>query len=88
MRANQNFILKEIAGEFILLPTGNMAAKFAGIIDLNESGVLLWNRLRSDCSEQELIDVLLDEYDIDEQTAEQDVRIFLARMREADLLID
>ena len=88
MKANQDFILREIAGESILLPTGEAAQKMSGLIDLNESGTLLWKKLQEDRTERELIEALLQEYDVDEATAKADVEKFIVKMREAGLLID
>ncbi|MBE6949032.1 MAG: PqqD family protein [Ruminococcaceae bacterium] len=87
MKANKDFILREIAGESILLPVGGTAQKMSGLIDLNESGTLLWKRLQEECTERELVEVLLQEYDVDEATAKADVEKFIVRMRENGLII-
>ena len=88
MKANQNFMLREIAGECLLLPTGEMAQKMSGLIELNESGVLLWKRLATECTERDLINLLLSEYDVDEATAKADVDKFVNKMRENGLIIE
>lgn len=80
-------ILREIAGEHILVPTGETAEKLNGLMNLNDSGLLLWNRLQKDCTEKELVDSILDEYEVDRATAEADVREFLAQMVEAGIVV-
>lgn len=86
MKVMDDLVLREIAGTYILVPVGAAATKIQGMISLNGSGVLLWKRLQEECSEAELVDALLAEYDVDRATAVADVREFLQKMRDADLL--
>lgn len=86
MKATDEVILREVAGEHILIPVGATAHKVHGIINLSESGCLLWNKLQSECTEEQLIDTILAEYDIDRETAATDVRAFLGQLREVGIL--
>ena len=86
MRANQELILREIAGEHILIHVGQTALKVHGMITLSESGLLLWNRLQEDCTENDLVEALLAEYRVDRATAEADVREFLTQMDQVGIL--
>lgn len=88
MKVSKEMMLREIAGEHILIPVGEAAKKFSGLISLNESGRMLWERLQEDCSEEDLVTALLDEYEVDRETAAADVKAFLAKMQEADLLLE
>lgn len=81
MRANKDMILREIAGETVLIPTGQTALKIHGMVALNESGAFLWKLLKTDQTEQELIQALLTEYDVDQTTAAADVTAFISRMQ-------
>ena len=87
MRAIDDLIVREIAGEYILVPTGSAALKIHGMINLSESGYLLWNKLQSDCTEEELVDAILEEYEIDRETATEDMRIFLEKMNSIGILV-
>ena len=80
-------ILREIAGERLLIPVGRTALQVKGMVTLSESGLLLWNRLQSDCTEEDLIQVLLSEYEVDRDTAAADVKAFLKRMNDVGLLL-
>ena len=86
MRAIQSMILREIAGEHLLIPVGEAAMRIRGMITLSESGLLLWNALQNDCTEDQLVDAILAEYDVDRPTAEADVAAFLTQMRTAGIL--
>lgn len=79
--------MREIAGEHVLVPSGQAAVDFSGIMSLNESGVLLWNCLQKECTEKDLLDALLAEYEIDETTAQADLNRFLEKVRSTGILI-
>ena len=86
VKASKDIMLREIAGEYLLIPVGPMAMKVHGMIGLTESGMLLWKKLQEDCTEAELIDSLLSEYEVDRETAAQDVRAFLEKMDQVGIL--
>lgn len=86
MRASKELILREVAGEYILIPVGKAAMKIHGMIGLSESAAFLFGKLQNDCTEEELIDALLTEYDVDRDTAVADVRDFVEQMGKNDIL--
>ena len=86
MKVKDNFILKKIAGSYMVVPVRTRAVDFSGIIKLSESGAFLWELLEKGCSREELIARLLEEYAVDEATAAADIDRFIAKLREADLL--
>ena len=79
-------VLREIAGESLLIPVGQTALKIHGMITLSESGLLLWKRLQTECTEDELVEALLTEYQVDRESAAADVKAFVKKMREANLI--
>lgn len=86
LQTEGTLILREVAGEFILIPTGETALKMNGIISLSVSGALLWKLLEKGCQRSELTDAVLKEYETDRETAESDVAAFLNRLKELELL--
>lgn len=86
MKAVQDMILREIAGEAILIPVGKTALDMHGMISLSESGLMLWKKLKEECSMEELIGAVLEEYEVDRETASADVREFLEKLKELNLL--
>lgn len=88
LRVSNEMIVREIAGENILVPIGQTALKVHGIISLSESGLLLWKKLQEECTEEDLINVILGEYMIDRATAVDDVKAFVMQMREVGILIE
>lgn len=86
MKANQNFIHREIAGEQLLIPVGEAALKLHGMITVTETGLLLWQTLQNDCTEDQLVAAILKEYDVDEATARKDVAEFVEKLRSLSIL--
>ena len=88
MRVSSNFISREIAGEFMLVPVGSAATSFNGLIALNEIGNFIFNVLKDECTKDDVIDKILSEYDIDRKTAENDLEDFLNQLRKVGALVE
>ncbi|MGN1345565.1 MAG: PqqD family protein [Eubacteriales bacterium] len=86
MRVKKDVLLRDIAGEHILVPTGSGAANLLGILSLNDCGVFLWKLLKEEKTERQLIDALLEEYDVEAERACADIRNFIGQLKEAGLL--
>ena len=86
MRISDQFILRQIAGEYIIIPTGQTTLKFNGMITVNEQGAFLWEALKEEITEDALVDAVLVEYDTDRQTAQADVAEFLEVLRQKRIL--
>lgn len=86
MRIKGELLLREIAGEFVLVPVGETALRIKGMICLSESGALLWKQLQTGANREELLQKLQDNYEIDADTAKSDLESFLQSMTALDLL--
>ena len=78
MKIKEGFILKNVADSFVVVPTGANIVDFSAMITLNETGAFLWEILKEDVTEENLIAALMSEYDVDEKTAGEDVAEFVA----------
>ena len=88
MKASKDFILREIAGEYILVPVGSAAGKFNGLITMNEIGSFIFKMLQEEQTEECLVQMILNEYEIDKETARNDLNDFLNQMREIGALME
>ncbi len=86
MKIKSGFIMREIAGEYIVVPTGKAAIDFNGLITVNELGKFLWEELTSDTDEEKLVDRVLEEYEIDRDTAALDVKEFVEQLQVSGIL--
>ena len=88
MRIVPGFILREIAGETIAIPSGDSAHLLSGLAALNGSGKFLFELLQEDQTQESLVNAMTDSYDIDRDTAQTDVLEFLNFLRENHLLLE
>ena len=82
MKVSKEFILREIAGEYILVPTGASAAKINGLITMNELGCFIFKTLQEEKTMEQLVDAIVAEYAVDRDTAQKDALEFLQQLRE------
>ena len=88
MKLKYDFAVREIVGEYIMVPLGAAALKFSGMISTSETGAALAEALKEHVTRQELLQQLLEHYEIDEATAAADLDLFLDQLRKLDLLIE
>lgn len=87
MRIKDGFILRNVAGNYIVIGVGEEAVDFNGMITLNETGAFLWNILSENPTDTEgLLKALTAEYDVDAETAKEDIGVFVSKLREGNLL--
>lgn len=88
MKTKQGFMLREVGGRNIVVAVGEAAEKFNGLITLNESGAFLWKELQNGCTYEELLQKMLEEYEVTEMTARNGIDHFLEAARGAGLIND
>lgn len=86
MKIKDGFVLKALAGSYMVVPLGSRVNEFGSIIKLSETGAFLWELLAEDREKVELVSALTDEYDVDAVTASADIEKFIKKLGEADLL--
>ena len=85
MKIKEGFILRNVAGSFVVVPIGDATIDFNGMMNLNETGAFLFEKMIEGTTRDDLIKALTDEYDVDEETASKDVDIFIERVEKEDL---
>lgn len=82
------FIVREIAGDTVAIPSGAAASKLSGLIALGGSGKFLFELLQTPQTEESLLSAMLDTFEVDEATALADIREFLDTLRKGGVLIE
>ena len=72
MKIVKEFILRDIAGEYVLVPTGETTQEFNGFITITDTAKFIWENIEKVDSFKELVDLILEEYEVDEETAVRD----------------
>ncbi|MGM9602961.1 MAG: PqqD family protein [Faecousia sp.] len=86
MKLKYEFAVRNIAGEYILVPMGAGALQFSGMVTTNAVGAAVCDCLKENTTPQAILENLLQEFDIDEATAKADMEAFLADLTKAGLL--
>lgn len=86
MKLKKSFILRTIVGENVLVPTGDTAKEFNGMISLTETAATIWKNIEKVETEEEMVAIILDEYEVPRELAERDVHGFLTMMRAKGML--
>lgn len=86
MKLKYAFTVRDIAGEYVLVPSGKDALAFSGMLTTNAVGALICEKLRENVSLDQLVSAVISEFDIDPETARADTRDLVAAMEKAGLL--
>ena len=84
MKIKKDFILRKVADSYVVVPVGKMTLDFNGIINLNETGAFLFGLLQNGAEREELIEKMLEEYDVSADKAAADIDKFLEKVKEAE----
>lgn len=86
MKLKDGFILRQVAGQTVVLPSGD-ELNLNMMITLNDTGAFLWKLLQNDVQEPELVEALLAQYDVDGDTAKAAVSSFVRKLSDNGFLV-
>ena len=87
MKVSKRFVLREIAGSYVIVPVGDDVVDFSSMITVNETGAYLWNELQNDVTIDELCEKLLAEYEgVTTAEAKADIVNFVSVLKENGIL--
>ena len=85
MKIKDGFILREVAGSFVVVAVGKRATEFNGVINLNETSAFMWRMLEKGATTEEIVTEMSKEYDAPIDVLERDVKSFTQKLKEAGL---
>ncbi|MGN1444157.1 MAG: PqqD family protein [Acutalibacteraceae bacterium] len=86
MIIKKELVLREIMGENMLVPCGKTVFSDNGLFMLNDVGCFIWKILPAVSDENEIVQRVLDEYDIEPDKAKEDIENFLASLRSFEII--
>ena len=66
-------MLRKIADECMLIPTGMAAQNFNGMMTLNETAEFIWNHIDDAANREHLVELVVESYDVEQEAAQKDV---------------
>ena len=87
MKIKKDYVIKTIGEDIVVVPIKDEAISFNGIITLNKTGKFLFESLqKQDLSKEELLESILDTYDVSEEKASQDIDVFIKKCKKQGLM--
>ena len=86
MKIIGEFVLRQIGEDVVVVPTGDTALQFNGMILLNAVSRVLWERLTEGCDLSALVTAITAQFDVTPEEATADIEEFLAALEQAGLL--
>ena len=87
MRLIEDHILRNVNGNVVLIPLSDSETDFKGMIVLNHTGEFVCRMIEEDTDIDSVITALADEYDLEPEKVENDVRAFLSELDACHVLI-
>ena len=86
MKIKEGFMLREVAGSYVVVAVGKRSEQFNGMVNLNETGAFLCKLVEQGASRDELLNSLLEAYEVEREKAEQDVDKFISVLQQNDFV--
>lgn len=87
MKINENFVLKSIAGEAVVMPVGEAVNKINGMIKLNPTAEIMWKALETESTIEDVISVVRANcQNINEDAIIEDIVAFTEKLRNLGIL--
>ena len=78
MKIKEGFLIRKVGEQAVVVSVGDATNIFNGMIRLNATGELVWNRIIDGADREELVDALVSEYEVGREKAGEDVDKFIA----------
>lgn len=84
-KIKSGYVSREVAGELLAIPIAPELDS-SNIVILNPVSGLLWEKLQGECTLQQLVKAVVEDFAVDEATAEGDIKEFLQMLKESNML--
>lgn len=88
MKPNKDLIMRKVAGEVVLIPTGKMAQEYNGMITMNPVAVFIWENIEKTENIDQMVDMIMNEFEIDRERALKDTFGFVKTMVENGFIVN
>lgn len=86
MKIKEGFVLREVAGQTIVIAVGEASKSFHGMINLNNTGKEIWEGVQKGMSEDLIAKKLTEKYEVSFSKAQEDVDRLIRKMYEAGVM--
>ena len=87
MKIKEGFVLRTICGQNVVSGEGTANVNFSKLVSLNDSAAYLFKAVgQEDFTAERLADLLLEEYEVDRETALKDAENLCAQWKEIGIV--
>lgn len=86
MIIKKELMKREVAGECFLVPMGKSVYDYNGMFIMTELAAFIWDRLPQAQDEEEILQAILEEYEVEEAVARADLKAFLDKLSTMDVI--
>lgn len=86
MKLKDEIVLGNIDGRDFAIATGSLSQKFQGLINNNPTANFIFTLLKTEQTEDSIVQAILEKYDAQEAVVRADVRELLAQLKAMDIL--
>lgn len=90
MKLKDGLILREVAGQFVIVPTGKRVREVTSIVYISSSAAYLWEHIKGhEFEKEDLVDLILEHYTgVTREKASADIDRFLKILEDNNILDD
>lgn len=90
MKLKDGLILREVAGQYVIVPTGKRTREVTSIVYISSSGAYLWDYMKDhEFEKEDLVKRILEHYEgVTEEKAAEDIGKFLKTLADNNILDD
>lgn len=87
MKIRDGFVARDVGNKTFVVAVGELSKSFNAMITLNATGKVIWQALQVETSVDEIVDMLLSQYeDAEKEVVKQDVIAFINKLDEVNVL--
>ena len=88
MKIKENLVLRRIGSEYVIIVPGKDSVDLTEVYTLNETSAWIWEQLKNeDFTMDEIVDLVLQHYEVERERAMKDVQTFVDVLRTGGLII-
>lgn len=82
MKLKDQLLLREVAGQYVIVPTGKRVKEITSIVYISSSGAYLWDYMKDhDFQPEDLVDRIMEHYDgVTREQAAADVKHLIGQL--------
>lgn len=90
MKLKDGLILREVAGQYVIVPTGKRVREVTSIVYISSSGAYLWDYMKGhEFEKEDLVQRILEHYEgVTREKAAEDIEKFLKTLADNNILDD